>query len=211
MARFAWSKPLPGRYTRQVMASDARPSRAPESEAWLSLGEAAAHLGVHESTLRRWADLGRVSCRRTAGGHRRFNRVLLEREAVGAASPRRGSRYAPDEPWHRPFVSAGLIEQCRTLGQRLAGVVAQFMLGADPQRQLTEARTIGRSYGRMCREAEVGLAGGMEAYLYYRDRFLDIVGTSAESGLLEPVAHFDLVMGEVLLGFAEEAMPVEPG
>jgi hypothetical protein len=155
--------------------------------------------------------MGRVSCRRTAGGHRRFNRALLEREAVGAATLRRGSRYLQDEPWHLPFVVAGLIEPCRELGQRLAGVVAQFMLGSDPQRQLAEARTIGRVYGRLCREADVSLAGGMEAYLFYRDRFLDIVGTSTEGGLLEPVVNFDLVIGEVLLGYAEEAMPTEPG
>jgi hypothetical protein len=82
------------------------------------------------------------------------------------------------------------------------------MLGSDPQRQLAEARAIGRTYGRLCREADVNLTDGMEAYLYYRDRFLDIVGPSADTSGLESVAHFDLMLGEVLLGFAEEAMTV---
>ena len=39
---------------------------------WLSLGEMAKKLGVHPSTVRNWADKGKIPFHRTQGGHRRF-------------------------------------------------------------------------------------------------------------------------------------------
>ena len=44
----------------------------------LRLSEAAALLGVHPDTLRRWADAGQVPCTRTPGGERRFTRADVE-------------------------------------------------------------------------------------------------------------------------------------
>ena len=43
-----------------------------ERKTWLSLSQAARLLGVHPTTLRHWADRGRIPFFRTAGGHRRF-------------------------------------------------------------------------------------------------------------------------------------------
>jgi excisionase family DNA binding protein len=42
------------------------------SQEWLTLSEAAQALGVHPTTLRRWADHGDIPVRVTPGGHRRF-------------------------------------------------------------------------------------------------------------------------------------------
>lgn len=50
----------------------------------LRLSEAAAVLGVHPDTLRRWADSGKVPSARTPGGERRFSRSDIE--AVYTAS-----------------------------------------------------------------------------------------------------------------------------
>jgi len=64
---------------------------APE---WLTLGGAAAHLGVAKGTLRRWADEGRVPAFYTPGGHRRFRRPDLDAflERFGPAGrPRSGA------------------------------------------------------------------------------------------------------------------------
>ena len=49
---------------------------------WLSLGPASQLLGVDPDTLRRWADEGRVDAWTTPGGHRRFDRAVLERLAA---------------------------------------------------------------------------------------------------------------------------------
>jgi len=53
--------------------------RAPAGEAdWLTLGQAAAFLGVAQSTIRKWSDQGRVPAFYTPGGHRRYRRGDLE-------------------------------------------------------------------------------------------------------------------------------------
>jgi excisionase family DNA binding protein len=55
---------------------------------WLTVGRAARYLGVAQSTLRKWADGGRVPAVKTVGGHRRFRRSdlveFLERSRPGA-------------------------------------------------------------------------------------------------------------------------------
>jgi excisionase family DNA binding protein len=45
---------------------------------WLTLGQAAKYLGVAQSTMRKWSDLGRVSAFYTPGGHRRYRRSDLD-------------------------------------------------------------------------------------------------------------------------------------
>lgn len=40
--------------------------------------EAAAHLGVHEQTIRRWAREGKLRGRLTPGGHWRFSEADLD-------------------------------------------------------------------------------------------------------------------------------------
>src|SRR5271154_7384546 len=53
--------------------------RAPTGESdWLTLGQAAAFLGVAQSTIRKWSDQGRVPAFYTPGGHRRYRRGDLE-------------------------------------------------------------------------------------------------------------------------------------
>ena len=39
---------------------------------WVNLGRACELLGVNQSTVRRWADSGKIRCFRTPGGHRRL-------------------------------------------------------------------------------------------------------------------------------------------
>ena len=49
-----------------------------EPTEWLTLGQAAKYLGVAQSTIRKWSDLGRVPAFYTPGGHRRYRRSDLE-------------------------------------------------------------------------------------------------------------------------------------
>lgn len=53
---------------------------------WLTLGQAARFLGVAQSTIRTWTDLGRLPAFTTPGGHRRFRRSELERFVAGSGA-----------------------------------------------------------------------------------------------------------------------------
>jgi excisionase family DNA binding protein len=55
----------------------------------MTLGQAAEYLGVAQSTIRKWSDLGRVPTFYTPGGHRRYRRRDLDAflERSGPAPP----------------------------------------------------------------------------------------------------------------------------
>ena len=55
----------------------------PPNVNWLTLQEASRMLGVHPSTLRQWADSGKIPIVRTPGGHRRF----AESDVLGLLEP----------------------------------------------------------------------------------------------------------------------------
>ncbi len=61
---------------------------------WLTLGQAAKYLGVAQSTMRKWSDVGRVSAFYTPGGHRRYRRSdldqFLERSGRGGVASTEG-------------------------------------------------------------------------------------------------------------------------
>jgi excisionase family DNA binding protein len=59
---------------------------------WLTLGQASKYLGVSESTVRKWADEGRLPAFSTPGGHRRFRRPDLDEFLEGARISTPGER-----------------------------------------------------------------------------------------------------------------------
>lgn len=73
------------------MTTGSRLDGAGESAAgggvWLTLGQAAKHVGVAERTLRRWVGEGRLSAFTTPGGHRRFRLEDLEAYLAAARVP----------------------------------------------------------------------------------------------------------------------------
>ena len=80
-SRAAWPRPPP-----------------PPGGATVTLGEAAVACGVSASTVRRWADTGRIAVVRTSGGHRRFPVAELRRlngEAASATRPRSAPSRCP--------------------------------------------------------------------------------------------------------------------
>jgi excisionase family DNA binding protein len=59
---------------------------------FLTRTEVARRLGVSPNTVSRWAREGRLPCHLTLGGHRRFDRALVEdlqRRMSGGAEPER--------------------------------------------------------------------------------------------------------------------------
>lgn len=73
---------------------------ADSGQEWLTLGQAAAFLGAAQSTVRKWADGGRLPTFYTPGGHRRFRRADLEAFLAGPReAPRPARREArPAQP-----------------------------------------------------------------------------------------------------------------
>ena len=63
-----------------------RRSAAAQPE-WLTLGQAAKYVGVAQSTMRKWSDLGRVSAFYTPGGHRRYRRADLDQFLDSSGPP----------------------------------------------------------------------------------------------------------------------------
>ena len=71
----------------------------------LTTSEAARHLGVSMSTIRRWSDMGYLSSYRTPGGQRRFSvdqlDLFIDSLQTGTP-PRRVEPVADDEPTFTP-------------------------------------------------------------------------------------------------------------
>ncbi|MCS7324947.1 MAG: helix-turn-helix domain-containing protein [Anaerolineae bacterium] len=161
-----------------------------EGERWLSLREAAARLGVHPVTLRRWADSGQIACMLTAGGHRRFAESELERFAQThalrqnrsalpmlwaeqALSHARGQLSAVRSAHWLATLDEERREQHRRIGQRLVGLTLQYLSADDGEHLLEEARQIGREYAEASLAAGLPLSEALEAAIYFRDRMLE--------------------------------------
>jgi excisionase family DNA binding protein len=96
-----------------VFRDDVSGRRGGGDSDWLTLGQAAKYLGVAQSTIRKWSDLGRLPAFYTPGGHRRYRRgdleAFLERSGPGGRV-----RVGPhvlivdDDPGLRSFVRASL-------------------------------------------------------------------------------------------------------
>jgi excisionase family DNA binding protein len=78
----------------------------------MTLGQAAKYLGVAQSTIRKWSDVGRVPAFYTPGGHRRFRRGDLDAflERSGPGKPARGPLVlvVDDDPQVREIVRINL-------------------------------------------------------------------------------------------------------
>ncbi len=161
-----------------------------EFQPLLSLREASAQLGVHPSTLRRWADAGDIPVTITPGGHRRFARADLERFSADRqrlrvlpgsertwaqqALVRTRSALVKGEPaWHMQITDE-VRNQQRGLGQRLMGIVLRYV--ASPEEDfaaLHEAEQVGAEYATSARDLGMPLTAALEATLFFRDALVE--------------------------------------
>jgi excisionase family DNA binding protein len=82
---------------------------ADEGKEWLTLGQAAAFLGAAQSTVRKWADGGRLPAFYTPGGHRRFRRGDLQAFLSGRRSgPARSVLVVDDDAGLHEYIRASL-------------------------------------------------------------------------------------------------------
>lgn len=170
---------------------------------WLDLREAADFVGVHFTTMRRWADAGQAPCIRTPGGRRRFKKAELASflaslqtgesalasdgpKAYGPPSP--GAVSAPphiapgrvvahpalaQEPWY------GRLDESqraafRTQGQGLMAVLMQYAARTSGGEVfLEEGRRVASCYGEACARAGLTLIETLQTFIHVRRGFMD--------------------------------------
>lgn len=177
---------------------------------WLTLAQAAALLGVHPSTLRRWANAGKVSVHLTPGGHRRFRRgelapvVGVEWGTADQESGRVWGDYAlvetrerlvrqPEPAWLAAF-TPDHREEKRELGRRLMSIIMQHISAPDNQQVLLlEARSIAVRYAQNCEHVGLSACEGLEATLFFRDAMTEVALRMPQVAELDPDAQLRLL------------------
>jgi excisionase family DNA binding protein len=178
---------------------------------WLSLGKAAAMLGVHSMTLRRWSDSGSFPSLRTAGGHRRFARrdieVYLARQSPQApeglsdawanmalVETRQQVVHHSQHRWLKTIDEENLRDEYRQLGHRLMGLLLQYIAAEEPNGSfIEEARRIGRLYGAYGLRAGLSLTAILEATLFFRDILIESSLQIPTTTYVEPDANLRIL------------------
>ncbi len=173
------------------------------SSTYLSLSAASEMLGVHSTTLRRWADTGSVPVYITPGGHRRFARTDIE--ALAARRPIPGQ--AIGTTWARKALATTRTELAlgntrlywvneltdddratwRRTGYKLMGVVLRYINSPnEDENLLAEARMIGTDYARYALSSGLSLTAALEAALYFRDSLVEAAMDMPEESHIRP-------------------------
>lgn len=191
---------------------------------WRSLSEAAAYLGVHFTTLRRWADNGLIEYMRTPGGKRKFRQQVLDdflEQHRNAAKEQLALVKLQDEALLRTrasLQSPGIAQlgwysqlsdeqraQMRGSGSRLVVLMLQFCAReANGEVFLEEARRITRDYGDFCYDGGLSLTECIQAFLLFRRPMLHAF---YETGSLKGSSDAaDLPLFERMTTFLDEIM-----
>lgn len=186
---------------------------------WLTLGEASRFLGVDESTLRNWADSGRIRMFRTPGGHRRFARqVLVEflERSRRNAEPRLTDLIGP----HADRLVPGVVDQIRrqrwyqTLDRPSAqaiGIICHDLMDAlggyltgGPRRagHLAQGERAARHLGERVAHLRLSPADATQAFLFFKQIITDAVSTKlplSPDGKVRSLRRLDAFLNRVLL------------
>jgi excisionase family DNA binding protein len=156
---------------------------------WLSLSEVAALLGVHPSTVRSWADQGKLPVHRTQGGHRRFlsSEVELLVASESAASPSevdevmqlalRQTRFKINEgslaeqQWYQKMDDDSRAQYRRGGRELLQGLLTY--LSSDANGANSEAKAIGYEYASLGKRCGLSSSEAVFAFLFFRNLLMD--------------------------------------
>jgi len=192
---------------------------------WLTLEQASRRLGVHATTLRRWADQGAIGVFLTPGGHRRFMLAELQRfererhRAQLPALPPQGwadcaiSRTRESMSGQRWLVAYGETERevYRRLGRRLIGLVLQYAARSDDGADLLgEARAIGKEHGRTGLHLGQSLADLLQVISFFRSTLLEValfqlpeMAPARREGCARLLRRIERLLSEVQSGVVE--------
>ncbi len=183
-----------------------------EHEIWLDLSEAARYLGVHFTTLRRWADAGEVPYIRTPGGRRRFSlaalaqfvKAMTQASSAGltlvppAGQPlqdraidhtRQSVRNLPaGESW-LGRMSDEQRQRLKGTGHRLMALLLQYNGRSEGgEAFLEEGGRLMCEYSQVCSRVGLSLEETVRVFLFFRRSILD---SFHETGFLEGKEDFE--------------------
>lgn len=182
-----------------------------EKKDWLSLKQAADRLGVHITTLRRWADNGEIPVMLTPGSHRRFAisdidqfaeerrrlRMVSGLEQIWAERALIQARHEivthQSDHWLAVF-SEEERERKRQIGRKLMGLTLKYIsLGEGGEDILEEARAIGREHAETAIQLGLPLVEAIQAALFFRDTMVEVAVQLPEIAHVRPEANMRLL------------------
>jgi len=160
------------------------------TEKSLSLKDAAAIIGVHPSTVRLWTDKGILPAHRTAGGHRRYQRVDVE---LWAEHLRRGSLETDDmlqsavrnirmriaegsleaEAWYQKLDEDARVHYRRSGHSLFQGMIT--FLSSSEGDAGSEAHAIGFEYASRAHRYDLSYVEAAQAFLFFRNTLIESV------------------------------------
>lgn len=182
-----------------------------ETESWLTLSEAASQLGVHPTTLRRWANNGDIPTLITPGGHRRFAasdvaRFARERRALRVVNGIAGLwatqalAHTRDEVTvhHNSDWLQALSEEARSqnraLGQQLMALTLQYLASDDNGEHIVdEARKIGHQYALNAISQGLPLRATLEASMFFHENLIETALQLPDTTNIRPEANIRLL------------------
>jgi excisionase family DNA binding protein len=185
-------------------------TQLPKTEKWLSLSAAAKELGVHITTLRRWADSGDIPVMLTPGGHRRFSSAEIAKfshqrsnlssnniETAWADQALTQTRQEivvrrDQQSWITTIDDAART-QYRILGKQLLGLTMQYLSDENGGEILKEAAHIGHQYGEIGLQANLPLTEALEASMFFRDMLMETALHLPENTRIKPDANIRLL------------------
>ncbi len=192
---------------------------------WLTLEQASERLGVHPTTVRRWADEGALDAFLTPGGHRRFRLVDLERfeqehhRSRCPIAPQQGlvdhaiahtRQDIPGQQWVAPYGEAERETQ-RYLGRRLMGLTLQYLARTDDSLELlAEARAIGSQHASNALHRGQSLADLLQAISFFRTTLVEVAllehpqsTLTQREASVRMLRRIERLLGEVQAGVVE--------
>jgi len=178
---------------------------------WLSLSEVSELLGVHPSTVRTWADQGKLPVHRTSGGHRRFRRGdvelwmqsqkadigsreadLMVQSALGRTRFKISEGELEQEIWYQKL-DATAREQYRRSGRALLQGLTAYLF-SDGASAKAEARATGYEYASIGRRCSLSTMEAVRAFLFFRNVLLESMLAVYESAAINsPHAWSDML------------------
>jgi excisionase family DNA binding protein len=168
-----------------------------ETSEWVSLRKAADMLGVHPATVRNWADEGKLNSRRTPGGHRRFSKddILRQAQNQGEVQPIElqviiqnalgSTRLQISEdnleavPWYAAMSETTRLEM-RKQGRLVLEAIRGYLADGAPDEKLSVAIRLGKDYAQILSDDGRTLPQATRGFFYFSDFVVNSILTWSE-------------------------------